>query len=81
MELTTCNGHEFDITTEWADYRIGYFHLDFARAYRLPQQPCIETDSRDGFRLTDPIQPGPLELEYRERCRRWMEAKRKILLV
>ena len=49
---------------------------DFAKAYNLPQQPCMETDTRDGFRLTDPIEPEPLEQEYRERCRRWMEAKR-----
>lgn len=54
-----------------------FSYLDFARAYGLPQRPCLETDSMADFRLTDPIQPEIMEEEFSERCRRWMEAKRK----
>ena len=56
-----------------------FCYLDFARAYGLPQRPCLETDTMADFRLTDPIQPEVMEEEFGERCRRWMEAKRKNL--
>lgn len=49
---------------------------DFARACGIPQRPCIETDAKVDFRLTDPIQPDMMEDDYVERCRMWMEAKR-----
>ena len=52
-------------------------YLDFARACGIPQRPCIETDAKVDFRLTDPIQPDMMEDDYVERCRMWMEAKRK----
>ncbi|XP_028399837.1 uncharacterized protein LOC114523172 isoform X2 [Dendronephthya gigantea] len=48
---------------------------DFARSYTIPQRPCIETDSKADFRLTDPIHPEIMEKDFSERCRRWQEAK------
>lgn len=58
-------------------FKLLFSYLDFARAYGLPQRPCLETDTKADFRLTDPIRPEVMQCEYAERCRRWMEAQRK----